>query len=222
MFQFAHLRFERAQRLEDFERGVNDRLLATKINLLSKRAVTKSAQSFDLAVVRSFGPHNQPKNGRLARAIAANQTNVFSGIDLKSDAAQHLLRAVGFGYFCETEKHTLRQGDGETERRREREFLFSPSLCLSVPPSLRPSVSISSSAHRSGFRSPRLLWPPARGAARRSCSGFRACAGPGSFRSWPRRARAPESPRQPPACAETGSCPESLFSRSDRPGRGRA
>src|SRR5262245_3728523 len=105
VFQVAHLRFERAQLLEDFERRVHHRLFAGKIDVLGQRSVAKAAQALDLAVVGRLGAHDQPQQRRLARAVAANQTDMFSGIDLKSDAAQHLLRAVGFGHSCETEQH---------------------------------------------------------------------------------------------------------------------
>jgi hypothetical protein len=121
VFQVAHLRFERAQLLENFERRVHHRLFAAKIDVLRQRPVAKPAQSLDLTVVGRLGAHDQTQQCRFARAVAANQTDVFSGIDLESDAAQHLLRAVGFGHSCETEQHSGRGREGERERARERE-----------------------------------------------------------------------------------------------------
>src|SRR5262249_4170296 len=90
-----------------------------------------------------LGAHDQTQQCRLARAVTANQTDMFSGIDLKSDAAQHLLRAVGFGHSCETEKHSLRRRDGETERQRDRETERRRDGALRVAPSPRLSVSLS-------------------------------------------------------------------------------
>src|SRR5262249_7546692 len=139
VFQLAHLHFQRAQLFEDFERGVHHRTLATKIHVLRKHAVTEPPQTLDLAVVRSFRAHDQTQNSRLAGAIAAHQTDVFSGIDLKSNAAQHRLRAVGFGYFCEAEQHIWGQGDKEARGQGDKEFT-SPCPLVSLSPC--PSVLI--------------------------------------------------------------------------------
>src|SRR5499426_1497301 len=224
VLQVAHLRFERAQLLEDFERRVHHRLFAGKIDVLGERSVAEAAQALDLAVVGRLGAHDQTQQCRLARAVAADQTDVFSGIDLESDAAQHLLRAVGFGHSCETEQHRMRNAEwgmrnAECGMRNDKIFNLdfdsrlnrNPHSAFRIPHSAFPTTS---APRRSGtgLRLRRLCSTPRRGAARRSCSGFRACAWTVSSRSWPHRARGPESPRQGPVSADPGYRPESLFS----------
>jgi len=62
---------------------------------------------------------------------------VLAGIELKAEAAQNLLCAVGFGQSVETKQHgkvikeTMRQGEGET---REELFIvhFRFQICHGV------------------------------------------------------------------------------------------
>src|SRR5262249_41160060 len=103
MLQLTHLRLQRAQLLKNFERGIHHRSLATKLDVLGQHAVAKPTQALNLALVVRFRASDQAQNGPFARAITTDQTDMFSWIDLKADAAQHLLRAVGFGYVCEAE-----------------------------------------------------------------------------------------------------------------------
>src|SRR5262245_9304127 len=128
--------------------------------MLSERAVTKAAQPLYGAVILGLGSRDQAQNGRLARPITTDQTDVFSGIDLKSDAAQHLLRAVRFGYVCEAKQHSGRVREQESGRAREREseragerenfIAFSPahSLPRSLALPLPRSLALSSSSPR--------------------------------------------------------------------------
>jgi hypothetical protein len=63
-----------------------DGLSLAKIDVLVKQAKFEAVHLDDLAFVGAFLTDDEAKNGRLARAVAANEADLFGEIDLERDA----------------------------------------------------------------------------------------------------------------------------------------
>jgi hypothetical protein len=105
VLELVHLVFnllkspERAQR-----RFVNCRS-RFEVNVLGQKTELQRAGARDFTAIGCFITSYEPKDGRLAGAVATDKPHVLARINLQARATQHVLRAVGFVNVCETKQH---------------------------------------------------------------------------------------------------------------------
>jgi hypothetical protein len=75
------------------------------VNVLGQKTELQRAGARDFTAIGCFITSYEPKDGRLAGAVATDKSHVFARIYLQARATQHVLRAEGFVNVCETKQH---------------------------------------------------------------------------------------------------------------------
>jgi hypothetical protein len=82
-----------------------DRRARLEVHVLVQQAELHVTSAHDIAAIRSFITSDETKDRTLARAVSADEPNMFAGIYLQSGTAQNILRAIGFINVRETKQH---------------------------------------------------------------------------------------------------------------------
>jgi hypothetical protein len=64
--------------------------------MLRQQTQPNAASPNHVTAVRGILARNKSKHGRLARTVSANQTDMFTGINLERCTTQNILRAIRF------------------------------------------------------------------------------------------------------------------------------
>jgi hypothetical protein len=105
MLQLVHFVFDLLKPAERRERRFVNRRALFEMNMLREQAKLQAARAHDLAAIRRFFTGDQPKNCRLACAVATDKSNVLARIDLQRCAPQNVLRGKRFVNVRKSEQH---------------------------------------------------------------------------------------------------------------------
>jgi hypothetical protein len=105
VFELVHLVLDALEVLEGGERRLMDGRARLEVDVLFEQPEAQAARAHHLAAVGRLLAGDEAEEGRLARAVAADQPDVLAGVELHGEAAQHVLRAVRLVYVGEAEQH---------------------------------------------------------------------------------------------------------------------
>ncbi len=105
MLELMQLVFELLQMAESRERRLVHGRTRFEVNVLGEQPQFQAARAHHFAAIRRGFIIDQAKDRRLAGAVAPDQPDVISRIDLQRCAAQNVLRAVGFVYVGKAKQH---------------------------------------------------------------------------------------------------------------------
>src|SRR5205807_7149047 len=105
MLQLMHLVLDLLQMAKRRQRRFMHSRARLETNMLRQQSELEPARPCNFAAIRSLFFVYQTKNRRLAGAVASDQTDVLTRIDLKRRAAQNVLRAEGFVNVCKPKQH---------------------------------------------------------------------------------------------------------------------
>jgi hypothetical protein len=105
VFEVAHSLLEFFEFSESAEGSLEDGLVAAEVDMLIEDAKAQALHALDRTFIWYFGLGNESKYCGLAGTVRTDQADVFAGVDLKTNGAQDLLRAVGFENLTKSKKH---------------------------------------------------------------------------------------------------------------------
>src|SRR5438552_776871 len=111
MLQLMHLVLDLLQMAKRRQRRFMHSRARVEVNMLRQQSELEPARPRNFAAIRSLFFVYQPKNRRLAGAVASDQTDMLTGIDLKRGAAQNVLRAEGFVNVGKPKQHNTGSAD---------------------------------------------------------------------------------------------------------------
>jgi hypothetical protein len=82
MLKLVHFVFDQLKPAERGERGFVNRRAGFEMNMLCEQAKLQAARPHDVAAVNRFFSGNEPKDSRLACAVATYKSDVLARIDL--------------------------------------------------------------------------------------------------------------------------------------------
>ena len=119
MLQLMHLVLDLLQMAKRRQRRFMHSRARVEVNMLRQQSELEPARPRNFAAIRSLFFVYQAKNRRLAGAVASDQTDMLTGIDLKRGAAQNVLRAEGFVNVGKPKQH-FNFGSAASANRLER------------------------------------------------------------------------------------------------------
>ena len=141
MLQLMHLVLDLLQMAKRRQRRFMHSRARVEVNMLRQQSELEPARPRNFAAIRSLFFVYQAKNRRLAGAVASDQTDMLTGIDLKRGAAQNVLRAEGFVNVGKPKQH----------------FNFGSAASANRPERKRPRLQASKLSHLSRSLQARTL-----------------------------------------------------------------
>jgi hypothetical protein len=99
MLELVHLVLDLLETAKRSERRLMDRRAGLEVNVLVQQAEFHATGTHDVAAIRCLIASDETKDRALSGAVAADKTDVFTGIHLQCGATQNVLSAVGFVNF---------------------------------------------------------------------------------------------------------------------------
>jgi len=129
MLKLVHLVLDALKLSKGSERGLVDGRARLEVNVLFEQAETNAARADNVAAVRRLFIGDEAEQSGLARAVAANKSDVLAGVDLQRRAAQDILRAVRLVNVGQSEKHkqldAIEAGGGGSIKSDLARFIFN-------------------------------------------------------------------------------------------------
>jgi hypothetical protein len=105
VFELMHLVLYVLKLFEGGERGLVDGRARLEVYVLFEQAEAYAARTHNVAAVVRLLARDEPEEGGLARAVAADEPDVLAGVDLQRRAAQNVLRGVRFVNVTQAKEH---------------------------------------------------------------------------------------------------------------------